>query len=433
MRFVIVPLMLVLLNITAVSPTLAAPTTTGEQAFDQGLKAFRAKDYAAALQTFLQARRAGMDTPALRYNLGVVYYRLKRYPEAEQEFGALARDPAWAPVAHYNLGLTAQRLGRSEQAATHFERAYRTSTDPKLRTLAESALARLGRTQRSTSVAASLALGYDSNAVLAPEAEIVGLSEDSDGFLEVLGALNHRLTGTSARGLSLHGGVVARDYLEIDEFDQIAARVGISRDTDTGSWQTGAGGYIDLVYVDGERFERAGTLELQVRRRLGGGRDVRGRYQFSNIEGGSGFEFLDGSQHRLTLDAGVRLQRAGLRAGYQLELNDRADLVRGAEFYSYSPTRHTIFGRADWPTARGWRMSARGEYRYSHYDDPNRIDGGVRLTREEDRYIAALRADRPLTGPWRLFLDYSYSRNDSNLPVYEYARHQLMTGIETTL
>lgn len=77
---------------------------------------------------------------------------------------------------------------------------------------------------------------------------------------------------------------------------------------------------------------------------------------------------------------------------------------------------------------------ARGEYRTCRYDDPNRFDGGARLLRrEEDRYIASLRADRRLTGPWRLFLDYHYTRNDSNFRVYDYSRHQLMAGVETAL
>src|SRR5205823_3793992 len=102
------------LGIAAGRPARAA--TPGAQVFDQGISAFRAGDYRAALQSFLDARRAGLDTPALRYNLGATYYRLARYTEAEQEFEALARDPQWAPLAHYNLGLTAQHMGRPQQA-----------------------------------------------------------------------------------------------------------------------------------------------------------------------------------------------------------------------------------------------------------------------------------------------------------------------------
>jgi len=45
-------------------------TADGAQAAEQGVTAFRAGDYQAALQSFLDALAAGLDTPGLRYNLG---------------------------------------------------------------------------------------------------------------------------------------------------------------------------------------------------------------------------------------------------------------------------------------------------------------------------------------------------------------------------
>ncbi|HKC53415.1 MAG TPA: tetratricopeptide repeat protein, partial [Burkholderiales bacterium] len=120
-----------LLSIVPWQPAGAA--AEGAQVFEQGVKAFRAGDYQAALRSFLDALRAGLDTPGLRYDLGATYYRLGRYAEAEREFQALAPDPNWAPLARYNLGLTAQRAGRPQQAIEYFEQAYRTTTDPNLR------------------------------------------------------------------------------------------------------------------------------------------------------------------------------------------------------------------------------------------------------------------------------------------------------------
>ena len=80
---------------------------------------------------------------------------------------------------------------------------------------------------------------------------------------------------------------------------------------------------------------------------------------------------------------------------------------------------------------------ARGEYRVSRYRDPNLIDGGAQgileVTRRDQRYGFALRASRPVAAPWRVFIDYSYYRNESNLDTYDYSRHQLMAGIEAAL
>src|SRR5712691_5522670 len=208
----VVPVSLVLCVVTAQSARAATP---GAQAFEQGIQAFRAGNYQGALQSFLDALKAGLDTPGLRYDLGATYYRLQRYPEAEREFQALAPDPRWAPLAHYNLGLTAQRLGRPQQAMEYFGEARRTTTDPNLRALAATALERLGPATPRTSALVSLAGGYDSNVTLSQDAATVGASHRSDSFVETFAAASHRLTENPERGWVAHGGLVVRKYRDL--------------------------------------------------------------------------------------------------------------------------------------------------------------------------------------------------------------------------
>jgi len=120
--------------------------------------------------------------------------------------------------------------------------------------------------------------------------------------------------------------------------------------------------------------------------------------------------------------------------GYQLELNNRRDLQQGGEFFSYSPTRHSLFATVALPSVGGWQTDVRGEYRASRYKDPYRLDGGTfEVAREDDRYGFALRASRDLSARWRVFIDYSYYRNESNLNGYDYDRHQLLAGFEAVL
>jgi len=408
----------------------------GAQAFDEGVTAFRAGNYQAALQSFLDARRAGLDTPGLRYNLGVTYYRQGRYAEAEREFQALARDPEWAPLAHYNLGLTAQRMGREQQAIEYFEQAQSITTEPNLRSLAATALARLGHAPqpKRTGAVASLAGGYDSNVTLSPDAATVGASHQGDVFVEALAMANHRLAGNTARGWYAYGGLVLRKYGDLHQFDLTGLRVGLSRETDSGRLQTVLGGYSDTVYIGGDRFQQSAVADMQARSRLNSGGELRGRYQFERVAGGAGFEYLDGWQQRLSGEAGFALAPASVRVGYQLELNHRRDLEQGGEFSSYSPTRHSLFATIILPDVAGWRTEGRAEYRVSRYHDPYRLDGGtVEVTRRDDRYGIAARANRRLGAPWRAFIDYSYYRNESNLDTYDYSRYQVMVGIEAAL
>ncbi|TMH92947.1 MAG: tetratricopeptide repeat protein [Betaproteobacteria bacterium] len=426
-----------LLSIVPWQPVRAG--ADGSLAAERGIAAFRAGDYAAALQSFLDARAAGLDTPGLRYNLGATYYRLQRYPEAEREFQALVPDPKWAAVARYNLGLTAQRAGRAQQAMEYFEQA-RTTTDPNLRALAATAFERLRGAPPSpqTSAVISLAGGYDSNVTLSPDASTVAVSHQGDRFVEALTAASHLLAGNTERGWVTHGSLVLRKYADLHQFDVAGSRAGLSYERDSGRVQTGVGAYFDTAYIDGDRLEQVASVDAQASSRLDTGAEFRGRYEFRRIAGGGGFEYLDGRQQRLSADAGFTLASAFLRAGYQLELNHRRDLQQGSEFFSASPTRQSLFASVALRNLAGWQADARGEYRVSRYGDPNLIDEGpplgiLEVTRKDRRYGFALRANRRLTAPWGVFIDYSYYRNDSNLDTYDYSRQQLMAGIEATL
>jgi tetratricopeptide (TPR) repeat protein len=425
----VVPVSLVLCVATA---QLARAATPDAQAFEQGIEAFHAGNYQGALQSFLDARKAGLDTPGLRYDLGATYYRLGRYAEAEREFQALARDPGWAPLAHYNLGLTTQRMERPQQAMEYFGEAQRTTTDPNLRALAATALERLGRAAPKTSALVSVAGGYDSNVTLSQDAATVGASHQSDSFVETLAAASHRLTENAARGWVAHGGLVVRKYRDLDQFDLTGLRAGLSYETDSDRLQTSVGGYFDTVYIGGGRLEQVAMADAQARIRLDAGRELRGRYQLGRIAGGGGFEYLDGLQQRLSADAGFALGSALLRVGYQLELNNRRDLQQQADFFSASPTRHSLFASVALRELGGWQPDARGEYRISRYNDPDR-QNGLEVTRKDHRYGFALRASRPLSAPWRAFVDTGYYRDESNLDTYDYSRYQLMVGIEAVL
>jgi hypothetical protein len=404
------------------------------EAFDQGVQAFRAGDYEGALRSFLDARAIGLDTGGLHYNLGATYYRLGRYADAGREFQALTRNAQWAPLAHYNLGLTAQRQGLRREAIGHFAQARRATADPNLRILADTAIERLGGLppQRASAVAA-LALGYDSNVILSSDAGQLGVSNKSDEFAEALASASLPVFGNGESGWRAHGGFVIRKYRTLKEFDPTDLQAGLSRETDSGHSQTSAGAYVDATYVGGRLFERAAVLDARARGRLDSGRELRGGYQLGKINGGAGFEYLDGWQQRISGEAALALTRAIVRVGLQIELNNREDFRQGSEFASYSPTRGSLFASLTLFGAGGWGADLLGEYRASRYNDPHRFSDGTEVRREEDRGLAAVRVSRSLGTHWRVFADYSYTRNQSTLDIYDYRRGQFLAGVEAAL
>jgi len=418
------------------APPPAGAAFPGERDFNRATTSFNAGDFDAALQGFQAARRAGLDTPALRFNLGATYYRLRRYAEAQEEFRALARDPQWAGLANYNLGLAAMRLGDTEQARAYFDQAHRTTADPNLRALAGVALERLGRASLPprTGTLLSLAGGYDSNPALFTDNTAAGGRAGGDYFAETLAVATRNLSGDAALGWNAHGALVLRKYLDQGEFDLQGLRAGISRDSDSGRTQFSAGGSYGADYFDGRLLEQAAALDVQARSRLDAGRDLRGRYQLARSDGGSDFRHLDGWQQRISADAGFASRRALWRAGYQLDIEDRRDLQQGGNFFSFSPKRHSLFAAAELPDVAGWRAAVRVEYRASRYRDPYRLDGGSRVVeRTDDRYGFALRGSRGAGAARRAFVEYSYYRSDSSIDGFDYRRGQLLVGMEVAL
>jgi hypothetical protein len=264
---------------------------------------------------------------------------------------------------------------------------------------------------------------------LTPDAATAGTSHQSDLFVESLATASYLLSGNAAGRLDAQAGFLLRKYEDLREFDQLGLRLGLSHEADSGRWQAGAGGFFDTIYVGGDLFQRAAVIEARARRGLDSGGDLRGRYEFQRIEGGPGYEYLDGWQQQLSVDSGFALGTGLMRVGYQLELNDRRNLEEGADFLSFSPTRNSVFATLALPNLGGWRAEARAEYRLSRYDEPYRLNG-VEIKREDKRYGIALHASRTLAGPWRVFIDYSGYRNESTIDTYDYGRQQVLAGIE---
>jgi Flp pilus assembly protein TadD len=74
---------------------LASSTPDGREAMAEGVRLFRAGEFAEARARLEQARKAGLDSRSLYYNLGVVCYQLRDYPTAERWFLRLADPRSW--------------------------------------------------------------------------------------------------------------------------------------------------------------------------------------------------------------------------------------------------------------------------------------------------------------------------------------------------
>lgn len=428
---------LMLCLLLSVPVAVAAPNDEADTSFEHGVEAFRAGNYEQALQAFERARILGLDSTKLQYNLGVTYYHLHRYTEARQVFESLLPIEAVAARAHYNLGLVALRQQLDDEAYAHFSLVARTTGDPRLRELAEQQLAAFVPVVRSKRFSGFVDAGggYDDNVTLVPDSAVVATSGQEDSFAELMGGMVGQLTGTSESGLRFKASAYWINYSDLDAFDQVSLRGGLAWRERYRGWRTEVAGYADLIYLDNEPFEQAGTLSLQGIRKLGEDAFLRLRVRSGYIDAEGEFTALTGWRNQLLGEVRVAPGAVDWRLGYELENNDREDQKSGAEYISLSPVQHRFFARADWDVHKDTVISVSGDYRYSRYRDPNRSGQGAGMateTREDQGWRASAGVDYYLTNVWIVTGEYQYIRNDSNLDNYDYTSNRFMVRLERT-
>lgn len=418
----------------AAVPVLA---DAAQDSFSQGVKAASAGDYKTALEKFLQAGKAGMDKPALDYNLGVAYYRLGRYSEARKVFTRLLKESRFTPIAYFNLGLIANKTGDERSAADWFLRAYQNSEDKKLKALAAKALKRLGVDVKKSPVTkkwsgfAAVNVGHDSNVKLANE-DLVGVFGESDSSLEIMGVGNYWLRGGREDGVRLSFSADVQKYQTLSNYDFSQFQLGLSRFGKLAGWNMRFTGSWNESYLGGNNYQRIFGGEARGRYGLGDGKYLRLRYRLNYITTTeAAFESLEGWRHQLR--AGMLFKQGvhRLRVYYQLDLNDRSDRVRATGFTSFSPTRHALRALAYLRLGGKWKGRLDARYRFSGYNDATTDTAVVAspVTREDTQLRLGARLGRSFAKYWDVEGQYTYYDNSSNIAVDSYRRSVVSLGI----
>lgn len=413
--------------VVALLLSLASPThgavipEPGLDYFQRGVLQYRSGDYAAALYLFQLARAEGNRNPNLSFDIALTLYQLGRDDEARRAFENLSFEPGYESIAEYHLGLVAVRAGDRDAAVTSLRRTATGAEHAPLRQLAEAALSRLdGLLPRPTVDAyASVGAGYDSNAGYQDD-EVQERSDSADSFYEAVGVLDYPLAG----GVFLLGSVYAREYADSGEYSQQNGHLALRSQAAGRHWQASLTGRAETSYFGGEPLHNAGMIIVEGRRRAGPGALVA-RAASARFAAGDLYPELDGWRYRLGLDFVL----ARTTVGYQVELNDRADLEGDGEFASRSPTRHQLAVRMSQPVSGRLTLEWRARYRYSHYGEQDRF-GDVAVRRKDSLGEAGLAGRWRLSKALSVLTEARYTRNSSSLDHYEYKRGAGLVGLE---
>jgi len=423
------PMQLLLAGLLSTGLTAQAaenPTT----AFNGGLQAFRAGDYAKALNRFEAARAAGMDTAQLYFNLGVVNFQLKRYAAAHDAFVRAAQSPQMRALSHYNLGLVAQATGDTSGAATWFRRTRDEATDAKLRAQAERQLGirKSAATPKKWFAVVALNAGYDTN--LINPTNQAG-STASKPFLETTAFATGVLSGTYRDGVRLNLAAYANRYKDFTNYDITLFSGELIRALPLGAWDSEGGIKLEQSTLGGHDYLRVATATVAGQYDLSQADRLRLRYRYSNLHALNRlYDPLQGSRHRFDVRLGHRLNdKTRLWAEYRLELNNRNDLSAAGTFTSYSPTRHMLRLAGQTRLGEKWRLGGEVRYRHSKYNDPNLLTGGQRVTRTDNQTVEALRVGYQIRPALRLNAQLTHTHNASNINIYDYNQNLYSVGL----
>jgi hypothetical protein len=386
----------------------------GRELFDEGRQAFERKDYQAALASYEAAAAAGLSGTAVAFNIGVAAYRARQFARARQAFADAARDPSMTALAHYNLGLVAKAERDESTAADWFRRVQEEATDERLRGLARR---QLGEAEPADSrfwnVYLSAALGYDDNVTLVSDSSVLDVSGESDVFTEAQAGVSLLIDSP----WRFDAGFSHLDYIDQDSYD-VVSMFGAARYVfDTQAWTHESGFQLSYARLDNASFQTRQSVSFQSTRDLDPHWRFRARYRFSLLEGiGSRYSGLDGKRHEALARLVYRGEGTRYSASYEYEINDQHE-------ESLPTRRHQLRLRGAIDVNPLWSVE---------------LEAGVERQKGKDAFAdetltqVALNLARVLTSRWRLLCRSSYGDNDSDSSVLSYTASQFSIGVEST-
>ncbi|MGH7255394.1 MAG: tetratricopeptide repeat protein, partial [Nitrospirales bacterium] len=412
-----------------------------------GMALFNQADNQAALTTLDEAERLAPDSALVHYYQGLAYARLGAYEESFEPFArAMVINPGLAPEAQFQRGLAFLRQGDSDKARAEFQAVAAAEPESELGRSAkrylERAAAAAPKEKKSWSLDLAVSSQWDSNVVLLPIGTqpnpITGISRKGDyrTALYARGELRPYQTDRWTVGSSY--AVYRSFHRELAGFDVETHTPIFFVQHQRGAIQARLQYAFDYVNVGDAPFLHAHSAQatmyvVQSRRAF---MEFKARYQDKDFQHGR-FVFNSARDGKNWLAGATQYLLFGEEGGYmKVGYTFDADRTGGG---SPGTAVGGVTTNADW-AYKGqrasvgiglplmWQVKADASFDYyrQDYDNPNSFScaAGTACSdkRQDDIYIVNATLSRDLTERLSLAAQYSYTRDEANLKVFNYNR-----------
>jgi tetratricopeptide (TPR) repeat protein len=398
------------------SARAGAHTAEAMTRFTEARAAFEAEDYSRARALYEQALAAGMEGPAIHYNIGAAAYLAGNLPRAESAFREVARTPSMAALAYYNLGIVAQDRNDEREARQWFERAFQDSPNERLTVLASQRLAELpeARAPGAWSYYSRGGVGYDDNVSLRSNSIESAPTGDADSYAELIFAGSY-----SFGGWRVDTGAAMLEYLDLEEYGQSVFSLGAARGFRWDDWYFELGAFGSQLSLGGEAYEQDLGAGLQAVRTFFGGSRLRALLRATSVAGKDAFTGLTGDRAELGLYYEKVLRKWSLGAHTRAELNESEDPIFATRWVQ-------LGAEARYAWSPFWEVTAIAALRRIRHAAQPEVPGGW----DDNRATLQLGVTRTLWRRARLFVRGELQRSDSPVAGYDYERNWVAASVE---
>ncbi len=159
-------------------------------------------------------------------------------------------------------------------------------------------------------------------------------------------------------------------------------------------WYTSAHLNLSKSTYGGDDFQRITKLDIIGRKPVSKRERIYLRYQAEDIRSDNViYDYLAGWRQRAKVEYRHYAQNNTKQLYYELELNDRGELVTSTGTYEYSPTRHTIRGIYTHIINKHWWLTGDLSYRISDFSPTPTIDREDKQWKLASLYRLLFRSD----------------------------------------
>jgi tetratricopeptide (TPR) repeat protein len=410
-----------ILIITACVLYSAAALASAREDYDAGVELFKKGDYPSAIDSFKSAESKGMASAALFYNLGSAYYKIEQYDASKKYFTRVMEYPDKRALAEFNLGMIAIQQNNIEDALVHFQYAEANSSDKNIVDASRQTIAGLTGTGKRWGAYVVANYGFDNNISVTPNELSIGVE---DTFYNVYASADIVVHGDRGRGWLLDAVFYTLDYSDSNSYDQDFYTLGLRNEQSFYSWDTIAQlkyGNSSFGGIDLQRFYQLDVLGAKP---LSGNAQLILRYRFDDyISENPVYDFLQGWRQRAQIRYNRNTVNSNQQIYYELELNDRGELITTVFSYDYSPTRNTLGGRYTRKLTDSWYLTGDLSYRVSNFPASATVD------RDDTQWMLGILVDYRIDNTLQIRGNIRHTQNDSTVDIYSYDKSVISVGV----